>query len=244
MLSEDYRENYHTGWIKIFRSVRDHWIWKDPVKFKWWIDILLEVNHSKKTVAIGYNLFDCERGECIMSLKNWSERWNVSKTVVNNFLKMLEKDSMILIKSETVTTRITVCNYDTYQQSENGNKTQQKRNRNATETQQSTTKELKNDNNEKKYIYSKFYDSEIKNADENYKLFVSYLFGKNSLNKKLSGVLSIEEQLTVEQFNKIYSKCKTNKLKFGDILTGIENDKKYYKGKKSLYRTMLTWVNR
>jgi len=147
---EDFKDNYYSGWIKIFRSIRSHWIWKDPVKFQWWIDILLEVNHTRKTVAIGYKLFDCEKGECLLSLKNWAERWNVSKTVVNNFLKMLENDSMIITKNETVTTRITICNYDTYQQIQNGNETQQKRNRNATETQQSTTKELKNDKNEKK----------------------------------------------------------------------------------------------
>lgn len=154
MQIEDYKENYYPGWIKIFRSIRKHWIWDDPIKLKWWIDILLEVNHESKTIAIGYKLFECDRGECLMSLKNWSHRWNVSKTVVNNFLKLLEKDNMISIKNETVTTRITVCNYEDYQKTENANKTEQKRNKNGIKTQKSTTKELKNENNLNKEVFS------------------------------------------------------------------------------------------
>jgi hypothetical protein len=33
----------HMGWIKLHREIRDHWIWKDPVKYQWWTDILLPV---------------------------------------------------------------------------------------------------------------------------------------------------------------------------------------------------------
>lgn len=146
---EDYQENYISGWVKIFRSVRSHWIWKDPIKFQWWIDILLEVNHSKNTVAIGYKLFDCEKGESLNSILTWAKRWNVSKKSAYNFLKMLENDSMIVLKSETVTTRLIVCNYDTYQSIGNGKGTQGKRKGNAKETQGDTNKNYKNYKNEK-----------------------------------------------------------------------------------------------
>jgi hypothetical protein len=56
---------------------------------------------------------------------------------------MLEKDSMIVLKSETVTTRITICKYDTYQGERNDSETQVKRTRNASETQVKPTKEVK-----------------------------------------------------------------------------------------------------
>lgn len=135
------------GWIKINREISNHWIFKDSVKFKWWIDILLIVNYEDKKTPIGFKLFECKRGESLMSLQNWASRWNVSKTVVNNFFRMLENDNMIKVINETVTTRLIVCNYDSYQFVENANKTQTKRNRNAIETQQSTTKELEEINN-------------------------------------------------------------------------------------------------
>ena len=122
------------GWIKIDRKIQEHWIWKDPVKLKWWLDILMTVNYEDNKVAIGYKIFDCKRGESLMSLKSWADRWGVSKSVVNNFFNMLKCDNMVVLKSETVTIRITVCNYDSYQQVENASETQEKRKRNARET--------------------------------------------------------------------------------------------------------------
>jgi len=138
------------GWIMIHRKIKDHWVWKDPVKFQWWIDILLSVNHDDAKVNIGMNLYDCKRGQSIMSLQNWAQRWRVSKTKVRAFLKLLEKDNMLLIESLTKTTRITVCNYDSYQQVSNATKTQKKRNENATKTLPYPNNNDKNDNNEKK----------------------------------------------------------------------------------------------
>jgi hypothetical protein len=129
------------GWIKLSREIKDHWIFADPVKFKWWIDILLTVNFEDKKVPFGFKILECKRGEALMSLQNWAKKWGVTKSVVKNFFTMLESDGMITHKNETVTTRITVCNYDSYQQLEYANNTQGKRNTNATQTQHGTTKE-------------------------------------------------------------------------------------------------------
>lgn len=155
------------GWIKIYRKVRDHWIWEDANKLKWWLDILLEVNHDPKKVVIGYNIFDCNRGESIRSLHNWGVRWGVSKTVVNNFFRLLQNDGMIEVKNETVTTRLTVCNYDYYQEVQNANETQQSSTNTATEPQQSTNKNEKNEKNI--ILLSEISISEIE--DENEKLY-------------------------------------------------------------------------
>lgn len=164
-----------SGWIKINRSINNHWIFKDPIKFKWWIDILLMANYESKRVSIGYKVFECNRGECLMSLKSWGERWGVSKTVVNNYFSMLESDNMIKTVNETVTTRLLVCNYDSYQQIENGNKTETKRKQNATETQQSTTKESKEykeskelNNSYKKRLLSEINISDYPHLNERY----------------------------------------------------------------------------
>jgi hypothetical protein len=48
---------------------------------------------------------------------------------------------MIVLKSEHKTTRLTVCNYDSYQDERNANETKKKRKRNANETQTTPTKE-------------------------------------------------------------------------------------------------------
>lgn len=145
----DYKENYGNGWVKLFRSIRDHWIWQDPTKLKWWLDIMLEVNHSGKKVNIGYKIFECSRGQTIMSLQNWADRWNVSRDTVRNFLALLENDKMIIHKNLKITTQLTVCNYDTYQGNLHTEQTDSKQKANRKQTGGDTNKNDKNEKNNK-----------------------------------------------------------------------------------------------
>lgn len=103
------------GWVSLHRKVQEHWIWKDANKFQWWVDILLTVNTEDAKVNIGNVLYECKRGSSLMSIKSWADRWNVSKDTARNFLKLLEKDLMITSVSLGKTTRISVCNFDSYQ---------------------------------------------------------------------------------------------------------------------------------
>ena len=94
-----------------------------------------------------------------------------------------------------------------------------------------------------KYMYSEFYDSEIlKSNNQTYKDFVKFLFGENIDKKPLTGVLSIKNQLTEKHFELLMSKCNGNKKLIGDIVTKIDNDKKYWRDKTNLYRTILNWL--
>jgi hypothetical protein len=129
------QENYKTGFIAIYRSLKKHWIWKDPIKFQWWIDILLTVNYYDKTVNIGYELLECKRGQSIQSLSNWADQWNVSKDTARNYLNLLQKDGMIILENMVKTTRITVCNYDSYQINLHVEQTISKRKANDKQTQ-------------------------------------------------------------------------------------------------------------
>ena len=123
------------GWIKLSRDISNHWIWKDETKLKWWLDILLTVNFKDNKILMGNQLVECKRGQSVMSLQQWGERWKVDKNKVRNFFVLLEKDGMILHENLSKTTRITICNYDSYQSKENDTKTESKRRRNADETQ-------------------------------------------------------------------------------------------------------------
>jgi len=124
------------GWIRLHRKMRENWIWSDPVKFKWWCDILLQVNHDEKIVKVNIGLqnIDCGRGQSIMSLQNWAERWNVSKGCARAYLGLLCKENMITMESVTKSTRITVCNYDFYNPLTHALKTHGERIENALKT--------------------------------------------------------------------------------------------------------------
>lgn len=160
-------DNIKTGFISIYRSIKKHWIWSDPVKFQWWIDILLDVNHTKQKVNIGNQLFECERGQSVKTLLSWGKSWNVSKDKARNFLRLLENDNMITLENLTKTTRLTVCNYDSYQAVLHDNTTQAKRKPNASQTQSHTN------NNDNKEIIKK--DIEYFEDKDINKLFLEYL---------------------------------------------------------------------
>jgi len=142
------QENYKTGYISLYRSIKKHWIWMDPIKFQWWIDILLTVNHSDNKINIGYELFECKRGQSIQSLQSWGKTWNVSKDTVRNFFKLLEKDDMILTENLKNTTRLTICNYDSYQLIIHAKQTPSKRQANAKQTPAHPNNNDNNDNND------------------------------------------------------------------------------------------------
>lgn len=140
------------GWISLHRDIQDHWIWKNPVKLKWWLDILLTVNHADTKVNVGNQLFDCKRGQSVMSLQNWATRWGVSKDVVRNFFNLLQKDDMINAENLTKITRITVCKYEEYQNAMHDSQTNQQRNPNDNSSQSHTNNNNNNDNNNTLYI--------------------------------------------------------------------------------------------
>jgi len=141
------------GWISVHRQFKDHWLWKEKrifSKAEAWIDILMSVNHSEQKVIIKNVVYTVNRDESIMSLDSWSKRWNWNKSKVRRFLEVLQSELMIVTKNETQTTRLTVCNYDSYQTIGNADETQTKRKRNADETQTTPNNNTNNKNNENK----------------------------------------------------------------------------------------------
>lgn len=137
------KENKKQGWILLHRSLNRHWIWQDPEKLRAWLDILLECNHSEKSVMIGMELMTVQRGGTIKSMKTWAQRWGWSRSKVMRFFKCLENDSMVTLKPNNKTTHLTVCNYDSYQDYRTSNEHQMNIKRTSDEHQTNTNKEVK-----------------------------------------------------------------------------------------------------
>lgn len=142
------------GWIKLHRKIKNSWIYQDPEYLKAWITILLEINHEPGKVLIKGTLFEYKAGESLNSLETWGQlfgRW--SKGRVRRFFQMLINDQMIDTVSETITTRLSVCNWETYQKQRNTDETQTdpqtERTRNADGPQ---TRSIKNEKNIKNIV--------------------------------------------------------------------------------------------
>ena len=149
------------GWIKLHRSIRSHWLYntkKAKTRREAWEDILMLVNYESKKVLIRGQLYDCDRGQSLFSLENWAKEFNWSIQQVRTFFKLLENDKMITIEGMQYTTRLTVCNYESYQGllTDEQQTNQQTANRPLTDEQQTanrpltTTKERKEIKKEKK----------------------------------------------------------------------------------------------
>lgn len=171
-----------SGWIKLHRSMTDHWLYKEKrvfSKFEAWNDILLTVNYAECKTVIKGKLYHIERGQSILSFESWGKRWNWDKSKVRRFLNLLQSDNMIELKTDTITTQLTVCNYATYQDERNADETQVKRKRNTNETQTKLIKEEKERKEEKEiYIpeFSEFlaYALELKPNINNQELKLKY----------------------------------------------------------------------
>lgn len=106
-----------SGWISIHRKIQDNWIWEDKPfsKGQAWIDILLMVNHEDKKIPFSNELVEVKRGSRITSIRQLCERWGWSNTKVRGFLELLENENMLIAKSDSKKTTLTVVNYNDYQ---------------------------------------------------------------------------------------------------------------------------------
>jgi len=138
-----------SGWITLHRKVKDHWVYKDPVKFHAWITILLEVNHSENKVTVGNQIVVVSRGESVKSLITWAKLFGKSWSVgrVRGFFSMLESESMIERKPIRRSTHLKVCNYDTLQRGELSNKSQTNLKQISNKSQIATNNKVNKENN-------------------------------------------------------------------------------------------------
>ena len=110
------------GWFKTHRQISTHWIWKDPIKLKWWLTILIEVSYVDSKMMLGNSIIKIKAGQSANSLRRWSLLFECGTKAVSNFFTMLESDGMIgkktIGKGKHSTTLVTITNWGVYQGSE------------------------------------------------------------------------------------------------------------------------------
>lgn len=120
------------GYIKVYRDIRDHWLWEQKPfsKGQAWIDLLMMVNHEDKKLVYDNEIIICRKGMTVTSLRKLSDRWGWSPGKVDRFLKLLESEIMLREERNSKRTIISIVNYSVYQQSANT-----KRNTHGTRTE-------------------------------------------------------------------------------------------------------------
>lgn len=105
------------GYIKLYRDIRDHWIWDEKPydKGRAWIDLLMMVNHEDKKIKIDNTIVPVKRGMTITSLRKLADRWGWSIGKVSRFLDLLEQELMLRQERNTKRTTLSIVNYGDYQ---------------------------------------------------------------------------------------------------------------------------------
>lgn len=106
------------GWIKLYRSVRSNWLWENGNEryAKWWMDILMMVNHKPAKVLVNGKLRTVDVGEKITSIRKLAALWGTTPRTVTNYLELLVSCEMVVVKkSKTSGTTLKVRNYAVYQ---------------------------------------------------------------------------------------------------------------------------------
>lgn len=105
----------HTGWVLIHRSLMDSKLYLDSKPFSKafaWIDLILLANH-KDAEKDPEGL--CRRGNVDVSIRWLSEHWGWDYKKTYEFLKYLEKNSMVVVRRSRNGSSIHLVNYDRYQ---------------------------------------------------------------------------------------------------------------------------------
>lgn len=108
------------GWISLHRAIQRCWIWENEKYLKWWLTILLNVNHNDKKYPVGNEINLCKAGQSFRSIERWTELFSCSKKTTIKFFEMLKRDCMISTeivgKGNRRKLLLTVLNWHKYQQ--------------------------------------------------------------------------------------------------------------------------------
>lgn len=112
------------GWVAIYRSLQNHWLWQDKpyTMGQAWLDLVLLANHQMKKVKTRTGFVEVERGQLFRSERTLAARWGWSQKKVHNFLIKLKQDGMVsfavkysVTQKSTEGSIITLINYRLHQ---------------------------------------------------------------------------------------------------------------------------------
>ena len=141
------------GWISLHRKILDNPILsrgRTYSRFEAFVYMLLKANHKDNKAVIGNQKIDIKKGSFITSQKKLMIEFNWGISRLRGFLKLLQSDSMIEIKTNAISTYITIINYSELQGLQTTNKSQSKHKQNGIKTQPKTNNNVNNDNNDNK----------------------------------------------------------------------------------------------
>lgn len=108
----------YEGWIKLYRSLLESTIFENPRLLKFWIWILCKASHKNLNQRVGIKEIKVLRGQFIFGRIEAAKELNFPETTIYRYLKLLESERMIAVKTNNKFSLITVINWSLYQDGE------------------------------------------------------------------------------------------------------------------------------
>lgn len=122
------------GWVKINRSILDHWIWHDLEFYRAWTTLIMLANYEPKRRPFNGEIVTIEAGQLLGSVPYFAKATGLSPKRWRTLQKLLQKDGMIEVENTPKGARLSICNYKAYQDSGHAEGTLRARNGHATGT--------------------------------------------------------------------------------------------------------------
>lgn len=104
------------GWIKIHRSILDHWVFKNDKIFVCWLECLFSAAHGDmKTITTGGKIIHLKPGQFVTGRHKFAANLGISPSMAWRYLHVMKSDNMLDIKSTPNYSLITIINWSKYQ---------------------------------------------------------------------------------------------------------------------------------
>lgn len=140
MIVEEPSENYISGWVKLFRSLKNKAWYRKSEYVHIWIHLILRANHKPCEWVFKGQSFHVNRGQFITSRKSISDETGVSESTVERILRYFENEQQIEQQNLFTSRLISIVSYENYQTSEQLFEQQVNSKRTASEQQVDTNK--------------------------------------------------------------------------------------------------------
>lgn len=105
------------GWIKVHRSIREHWITQNANYYRAWGLLLMAVNYAPTKTRFNGEWITLKAGEMVTSYEHLAGVMMLSKAQTRRFIELLKEAEMVHFVTTRRGAHLTVCNYSTYQES-------------------------------------------------------------------------------------------------------------------------------
>jgi len=171
------------GWISIHRKIL-----KNPIvkmsktysRFEAWTWLLLRATYSDQKVVLGSDIYHLKSGEILTSQKKLCQEFNWGNSKLRTFLTLLEKDEMIVVKTNKKLTHLTILNYKDLQKNQITTKPQPNHNQIHINKDNKVNKDIYTRIDEFKKQCSKLIDTN----HQEYENFINYYTEYNDGGKK------------------------------------------------------------